>query len=83
MLTSAIQVLMKFQYLLSKQAKIYNLPYKIMDTKLTYNREHRSMKKQEGTHYPWKDLIKTPGLLTMLIGHKVLTWYFNRKNQRN
>lgn len=29
------------------------------------------------------DLIKTPGLLTMMLGHKVLTWYFTQKNQRN
>jgi hypothetical protein len=29
------------------------------------------------------DLIKTPGLLAMMIGHKVLGWYFSQKNVKN
>lgn len=37
----------------------------------------------EKVHYPWMDLVKTPGLLTIVLGHKMLTWYFTQKNQRN
>lgn len=29
------------------------------------------------------DLVKTPGLLAIIIGHKVLTWYFEQKYQKS
>lgn len=37
---------------------------------------------QENQKYPILELLKKPGLLIMLIGHKVLTWYFSQKKQK-
>jgi hypothetical protein len=28
------------------------------------------------------ELLKKPGILIVLMGHKILTWYFNQKNSK-
>lgn len=80
MIVSAIQVLMKFRYLLEKEVKIFDLYYKASRTQLSYRRERMDEKMAgDKVHYPWRDLVKTPGLLAIVIGHKVLGWYFNQR----
>lgn len=37
---------------------------------------------EEGQKYPLVELLKKPGLLMVLVGHKVLTWYFSRKQEK-
>jgi hypothetical protein len=38
--------------------------------------------RREEAKYPLLELLKKPGILIILMGHKVLTWYFNQKNTR-
>jgi hypothetical protein len=84
MIVSSIQVLMKFRYLLEKEVKVFDLYYKVSGTKLGYKREKMEQKMDgDKVHYPWSDLVKTPGLLAIVIGHKALGWYFGQRNQRN
>lgn len=69
---------MKFRYLLFQSVKTYDLYYKCTNATL---KEIEQEEEEGKVHYPCKELIKAPGLLSMLIGHKVLMWYFNNKNE--
>jgi hypothetical protein len=74
-LSNTVQVMMKLRFLLFQKVQSYDFFYKMSNVTLNY------MEEEEGaTHYPFMEMFKTPGLLSILIGHKVLTWYFNQKN---
>jgi hypothetical protein len=73
-----LQVLYKFRYLysMSEKEKYYNLLYQLNGVQLG----HRQM--AEEVKYPFLELMKKPGILIILMGHKLLTWYFSHKNAK-
>jgi hypothetical protein len=54
--------------------KTYDLYYKLSNTELMYMEDDEN----EPTHLPVMEMFRMPGLLVILIGHKVLAWYFNQ-----
>lgn len=78
MAVGVLQVLYKFRYLysMSEKEKYYNLLYQLNGVQLG----HRGMAQE--AKYPILELLKKPGILIILMGHKILTWYFNQKNSR-
>lgn len=73
-----LQVVYKFRYLYTKseKQKFYHLLYQINGVHLG----HRQTSEQ--SKYPIMELLKKPGILIVLMGHKILTWYFSQKNAK-
>jgi len=66
---------LKFRFILFQKAKTYDFYYKLSGTKLMYMEDDEDVP----THLPVMKMFRMPGLLFILIGHKVLTWYFNQR----
>lgn len=64
---------------------MFDLYYKVSGTRLRYQQKMMDKRMGDGkkTHYPWMDLVKTPGLLAIVIGHKVMSWYFTRNRNQD
>lgn len=77
-LASSIQLLYKFKYIYAEREKeqFYNLLYQINDVHLGH------MPRPADSKYPLLELLKKPGLLVVLMGHKVISWYFANKNSK-
>lgn len=77
MIFGLLQTFYKFRYLYLQDGKdyYYHLFYRI--EKLHLKRLPSDGEQQ----YPILELLKKPGLLLVLVGHKVLTWYFSQKKE--
>lgn len=61
----------------SSNQNYYHLLYKLEKVHL-----ERAQGQQEDHRYPILELLKKPALLIVLIGHKVLNWYFSQKKEK-
>ena len=69
-----IQIVFKFKYLIHENSKFYSLEYYATKTQTKYIETE-----EEPYHYPLFTLMKSPGLLLLLVSHKVLSLYYSGK----
>jgi hypothetical protein len=73
-----IQAFYKFRYLYTFNEKehYYNLLYQFDEVHLGHKQTTQQSK------YPILELMKKPGILIVLMGHKIISWYFNNKKAK-